>query len=60
MNEYYKKRYNISNYFLNIDSDEYNDYKYIIIILILITLIVYTIHPIIFIIINKNINKSDF
>jgi hypothetical protein len=58
MNEYYKKRYNISNYFLNIDSDEYNDYIYIITILILITLIVYTIHPIIFIIINKTINIS--
>lgn len=58
MNEYYKKRYNLSNYFLNIDNDDYATYMYIILILILIILIIYTIHPILFIIINKRTNIS--
>jgi hypothetical protein len=56
MNEYYKKRYNISNYFLNIDTDDYYNYMTIIIIFLAIMLIIYTIHPIIFIITNKQIN----
>lgn len=56
MNEYYKERYNISNYFLNIDNDEYNYNIIIIIPLIYIILIISTIIPIIYIIINKRIN----
>jgi hypothetical protein len=56
MNEYYKKRYNISNYFLNIDTDDYYNYMTIIIIFLAIMLIIYTIHPIIFIITNKKVN----
>jgi hypothetical protein len=56
MNEYYKRRYNISNYFLNIDSDEYYNYMNIIILLLTVILIIVTIHPILFIIINKKIN----
>ena len=56
MNEYYKKRYNISNYFLNIDTDNYYTYMTIIIIFLAIMLIIYTSHPIIFIITNKKIN----
>ena len=56
MNEYYKRRYNISNYFLNIDSDEYYNYMNIIILLLAVILIIVTIHPILFIIINKKIN----
>lgn len=56
MNEYYKKRYNITNYFLNIDDDEYNNYMTMITIFLFIMLIIYTIYPIIFIIINKKVN----
>jgi hypothetical protein len=53
MNEYYKKRYNISNYFLNVDTDDYYNNNSMVILFIAITLIIYTIYPIIFIITNK-------
>ncbi len=58
MNEYYKKRYNISNYFLNVDTDDYYNNNSMVILFIAITLIIYTIYPIIFIITNKNINAT--
>jgi hypothetical protein len=58
MNEYYKKRYNISNYFLNVDTDDYYNNNSMVILFIAITLIIYTIYPIIFIITNKNINTT--
>ena len=58
MNEYYKKRYNISNYFLNVDTDDFYNHMTMIILFITITIIIYTIYPIIFIITNKNINPT--
>lgn len=56
MNEYYKKRFNISNYFLNINSDNYSNNLYIINIIIFIILLILTISPIIYYIIYKTIN----
>ena len=56
MNEYYKKRYNICNYFLNLDNDEYYNYMTFVILLIIATLGMYTFYPIVFIITNKSIN----
>ncbi len=43
MNEYYKSRYNISKFFLNIDTDTYNNYLHVIIpLLYLIPIILFT------------------
>ena len=56
MNEYYKKRFNISNYFLNINSDNYSSNLYIINIIIFLILLILTISPIIYYIIYKTIN----
>lgn len=56
MNEYYKKRYNISNYFLNIDTDDYYNIMCIILMLLIVNIVIYTIYPIIFIMTKKDIN----
>ena len=56
MNEYYKKRYNISNYFLNIDTDDYYNIMRIILMLLIVNIVIYTIYPIIFIMTKKDIN----
>ena len=56
MNEYYKKRYNISNYILNIDTDDYYNIMCIILMLLIVNIVIYTIYPIIFIMTKKDIN----
>jgi hypothetical protein len=55
MNEYYKKRYNLYNFFLNIDNDEYNIYLSIFLVILIILLILVSIFLIVLI---KDINIS--